>query len=96
MKKIILLVETSREFGRQLICGIAGYSRINGPWSFYREPSGLISSVPRLTTSGADMINPSMNKQIVLRELNFGVWWGILLLIVGMIYFINFRPWKKR
>ena len=43
-----------------------------------------------------DMFNPSPDKQIVLRELNFGVWWGIILLIVGIIYFINFRPWKKK
>lgn len=38
MKKIILLLETSRAFGRQLIIGIACYSRVNGPWSFYKEP----------------------------------------------------------
>ncbi len=43
-----------------------------------------------------DYISPSMEKQIVLRELNFGIWWGIVLLIIGLIYFINFRPWKKQ
>jgi hypothetical protein len=42
-----------------------------------------------------EMVNPSIGRQIVLKELNFGVWWGILLLIVGLIYFISFRPWKK-
>lgn len=42
-----------------------------------------------------ELISPSMGKEIVLRELNFGVWWGILLVIIGLIYFINFRPWKK-
>jgi len=43
-----------------------------------------------------DYISPSMEKQIVLRELNFGIWWGIFLLIIGLIYFISFRPWKKK
>jgi len=36
--KIVLLVETSREFGRGILDGIAKYSRINGPWSFFRYP----------------------------------------------------------
>ncbi|MEJ2054264.1 MAG: DNA-binding transcriptional regulator [Calditrichaceae bacterium] len=49
MKRIILLIESSREFGRQLIIGIARYSRLNGPWSFYKEQIGLKSSVPKLT-----------------------------------------------
>jgi hypothetical protein len=42
-----------------------------------------------------DFISPSMEKQIVLRELNFGILWGIILLVIGLIYFISFRHWKK-
>jgi len=38
----------------------------------------------------------SMERVIVLKELNFGIWWGILLIIIGLIYFISFRPWKKK
>ncbi len=49
MKKIGLLVETSREFGRQLIMGVARYSRIHGPWTFYKEPIDLKSAIPSLT-----------------------------------------------
>jgi len=49
MKRIVLLLETSRAFGRQLIIGIARYSRLNGPWSFYKEPIDLKSSIPHLT-----------------------------------------------
>ncbi len=55
----------------------------------------LIYGVAITIANVYEMISPSMEKQIVLRELNFGVWWGILLVIVGLIYFINFRPWKK-
>lgn len=68
MKKIILLVETSREFGRQLICGIARYSRLKGPWSFFREQNGLVSSIPRLTTWEADgiiMRNSQIRKELL-------------------------------
>lgn len=56
MKKVILLLETSREFGRQLITGIARYSRLNGPWSFYKEPIGLKGSIPNLTNWEPDGI----------------------------------------
>lgn len=67
MKKIVLLVETSREFGRQLICGIARYARINGPWSFYREQTGLKSSIPRLTEWEPDGI--IMRDSMIKKEL---------------------------
>jgi hypothetical protein len=43
-----------------------------------------------------EVFHPTQQRQIVLGELNFGVWWGILLTVVGLIYFIGFRPWKKR
>jgi hypothetical protein len=39
--RVILLIETSHEFGRELIRGITRYSRIYGPWVFSREPRGL-------------------------------------------------------
>jgi LacI family transcriptional regulator len=56
MKKIILLIETSRSFGRQLIMGVASYSKLHGPWSFYKEPTDIKSSIPRLTNWKPDGI----------------------------------------
>lgn len=56
LKKIILLIETSREFGRELLNGIARYSKLHGPWSFYLEPRGLKSSIPRIKNWNADGI----------------------------------------
>lgn len=56
IKKIILLLETSREFGRELLNGIARYSKLHGPWSFYLEPRGLKSSIPRIKNWNADGI----------------------------------------
>jgi LacI family transcriptional regulator len=67
MKRIILLVETSREFGRQLIIGIARYSRFNGPWTFYKEQIGLISSIPHLTSWKPDGI--IMRDSLIKNEL---------------------------
>jgi len=72
MKRIILLVETSREYGRQLIIGIARYSRLNGPWSFYKEPIGLKSSIPRLTgwkPDGIIMRDSFLSKELIKLHL---------------------------
>ena len=43
-----------------------------------------------------DYFSPSTQHVIILRELHFGVWWGALLIIIGLIYFFAFRPWKKK
>ncbi len=67
MKRIVLLVETSREFGRQLIMGIARYSRFHGPWSFYKEQIGLKSSIPHLTSWKPDGI--IMRDSLIKNEL---------------------------
>jgi LacI family transcriptional regulator len=67
MKRIVLLLETSREFGRQLIIGIAHYARLNGPWTFYKEPIDLKSSIPHLTSWKPDGI--IMRDSLVTQEL---------------------------
>lgn len=67
MKRIVLLIETSREFGRQLIMGIARYSRLHGHWFFYKEQMGLKSSVPHLTSWKPDGI--IMRDSLIKNEL---------------------------
>jgi len=67
MKRIILLLETSRAFGRQLIMGIARYSKLHGPWSFYKEPIDLKSSIPHLTNWKPDGI--IMRDSLITKEL---------------------------
>jgi len=37
-RKVILLVENSRGFGRDLLKGIADYVKVHGPWTFYHPP----------------------------------------------------------
>jgi LacI family transcriptional regulator len=35
--KVLLMMETSRKYGRSILRGIAKYSRAQGPWIFYRK-----------------------------------------------------------
>ncbi len=67
MPKVILLLETSRAFGRGLLYGIARYSKLHGPWSFYREPRSLQSAIPRLAKWNANGI--IMRNSVISRQL---------------------------
>ena len=49
--KVILLIETSREYGRNLLRGIASYSYLHGPWTMERETPFYIKSDHRKKTS---------------------------------------------
>lgn len=46
--RIILLLEAIRGFDRGLLSGVARYSALNGPWTFYRQPHGYLRSKRRL------------------------------------------------
>lgn len=50
--KVALLVETSRGVGRNLLCGIARYSRLHGPWSFHITPGDYKQIVPKIKQWG--------------------------------------------
>src|SRR5262245_14926027 len=51
LRRIALLIETSREYGRGLLPGIMRYEREHGPWSIYFEPRGLFDSPPQWLSS---------------------------------------------
>jgi LacI family transcriptional regulator len=44
--RILLMVETSRAYGRRIVEGVARYALENGPWSIQFEERGLESSPP--------------------------------------------------
>ncbi len=44
--KVMLLIESSRSSGRELLHGIVNYVRLQGPWSFYWEPRGMGQPAP--------------------------------------------------
>jgi LacI family transcriptional regulator len=54
MKKVALLVETSHGYGRQLLAGVAKYSRLHGPWSFYITPKDFHQELPEMRQWGGD------------------------------------------
>lgn len=54
--RVALLIETSREFGRQLLRGIATYSHSRGPWAFLITPGDFRHAVPRMREWGGDAI----------------------------------------
>lgn len=39
---------------------------------------------------------PLKDTHIVLDNLHAGIWWGALLLIIGILYIIFFRPGKVK
>ncbi len=59
-RKILLMIETSRAYGRSVLRGIAKYSRAHGPWIFHRPApfywgrSAREASVEQLLRLGAD------------------------------------------
>ena len=44
--RVALLVETSRNYGRGILRGVARYAHVNGPWSFYIQERELHSGIP--------------------------------------------------
>ncbi len=44
--RIVLLIETSRGFGRMMLDGVADYARAYGPWTFYQGERSLHDPVP--------------------------------------------------
>ncbi len=55
----------------------------------------LIYGVIITLSSIAEAMFSTFGRKVVFANLHFGIWWGILLIIIGLIYFITFRPWKK-
>jgi hypothetical protein len=48
-----------------------------------------------ITATGLyELVSPPLHPP-VLADLHFSLWWGIVLLIIGLIYLIRFYP-KKR
>ena len=42
-----------------------------------------------------EYFNPPVVQTVVLAELHAGIWWGILLLILGAVYILKFRPGRN-
>jgi hypothetical protein len=33
---------------------------------------------------------------LILANLHAGIWWGVLLIALGAVYFFHFAPWKHK
>lgn len=61
---VALLIETSREYARGLLRGVARYQQEHGPWSIYFEPHGLDDPPPEwLAGWGGDGILARVNSR---------------------------------
>jgi len=56
----------------------------------------LIYGVVIFAANVIDVLSPSGGSTVVLQNLHFGVWWGLLLIIIGGFYFRHFRPWGRK
>jgi LacI family transcriptional regulator len=48
IRKVALLIETSREYGRGVLRGIVRYARLHGPWAFYVTPGDFEQALPEM------------------------------------------------
>ncbi len=66
--KVILLIENSRAYGRELLRGIARYSRLYGPWSFYMEPPFYLESGGRIRQLDVSHLKELDADGIIMRD----------------------------
>ena len=72
--RIILLVETARGFGRELLRGIARYARLHGPWSFHITPGDYEQALPKLKDwAGTGIIARIPNDNVAKAVIQAGV-----------------------
>jgi uncharacterized membrane protein HdeD (DUF308 family) len=59
---------------------------------------GLLLDVYGVMILGAGIygfFNPP-ETPVVLNELHAGIWWGVLLLVMGVFYTVHFNPKKQK
>lgn len=74
---VMLLIDTSRVFGRELFCGVTKYSHLHGPWVLHNTLPFFgksASNLPRLDTLDLDgLIVMTPNKKITELALKTGL-----------------------
>ena len=73
-RKVALLIETSRGYGRGLLRGIVRYARLHGPWSFYITPGDFEQALPKMKLWGgagivARVETPQMAQAILAADV---------------------------
>jgi hypothetical protein len=57
---------------------------------------GSLLTIYGVLILGADLYyqGNAPGHQVVLSEMRVGLWWGILMLVLGVFYCVRFRPGK--
>jgi hypothetical protein len=45
---------------------------------------------------GAGLYGLTHPPAVALAELHAGIWWGMLLILLGIVYSVRFSPWRGR
>ncbi len=70
LRHVVLLVDTSRAYGRGLVRGVARYNQEHGRWSVYFKPHALDDPPPSwLANSGADGILARVGDRRMVRAI---------------------------
>ena len=57
---------------------------------------GALMLVYGIMILGAGLYGLAHPPAVVLAELHAGIWWGLLLILLGTIYSVRFSPWRGR
>ncbi|MHC4477921.1 MAG: XylR family transcriptional regulator [Planctomycetota bacterium] len=68
-RRVILLIESSRGFGRALLRGVANYVKVHAPWSFYHPPFFYMRTSIK-NDSGLSRLKDWKADGIIARELS--------------------------
>lgn len=56
--KILMLIDISRGFGREMLSGISRYAALHGPWTFYHNPPGYLDPMTRFDPEQIAALGP--------------------------------------
>ena len=62
---------------------------------FFIGISLLVNGALILAAGIYQLVNPPSNPGVVLYNLHANVWWGAVLLLVGLFYCLKFSPRRK-
>jgi hypothetical protein len=62
---------------------------------FFIGLSLLVNGALILGTGIYELISPPMER-VVLYRLHANIWWGLLLLVLGIIYCLHFSPAREK
>jgi len=77
--RVALLIETSPEYGRDVLRGVMRYARLHGHWAFHITPGDFMQAVPKVKQWGgtgviARIETPASERPCWLRSCRSSPW----------------------